>query len=207
MKFLKWILSLFGSTPIGGSITVDISTTGYTKPPDLDSHIRTDMALTQHFTLFALTATEHTEWQSANRDLTDQQVQKLTLVAELLETIHGIINMPIIVNDGFRSVQLNKADGGVSDSQHALCEAADWIPEGITSLDKLQPIFKLVWDAAKEKKFAFGQLILEKSMAIAGNAWIHLSLGPGYRDILKCGQVLSMQGGKYTLLDTIPQKI
>jgi hypothetical protein len=206
MKFWNWLLSLFGSTPIGGSVTMDTSATGYTKPPDLDSHIRADMPLTTHFTLFALTTTEHTELQSANRDLTDQQVQKLTLVAELLETIQDIINMPIIVDDAFRCEKLNVLDGGVSNSQHALAEAADFIPKGIASLDKLKPIFQLIWDAAKAKKFSFGQMIIEASSAIPGNGWIHLSIGAPYRPLAQCGEVLSMKDGKYTWLDTIPQK-
>jgi hypothetical protein len=188
---------------------VVIEQTGYTKPPETDSHVRTDMKLTEHFSLFDLTKTDHTELQAANRDLTDDQVKKLTLLAELLEEIRLVINMPIIVNDGFRGETLNKIDGGVSNSQHALAEAADWVPvrekAGVRSVNDLYPIFKMVWDAAKVGKFKFGQLIYESKSDT--NCWFHLSLGFPYRDISKCGQVLTMKNGKYDLIDTISQNI
>lgn len=206
--FCDWFTSLFqknSSNPIEIGKTVAITATGYTKPPEQDSRMRPDQQLTQNFSLYSLTRTDHTELQAMNRDLTDEQVKKLTSLAELMEEIRAVINLPIIPDDGYRCPQLNKVDGGVATSQHALCEACDWIPEGISTIDKLYPIFKQVWDAAKAKKFKFGQLIFEESTHIAGNAWIHVSLGYPLRDLDKCGQILHMRQGHYELFDTIPQ--
>jgi hypothetical protein len=210
MGLWNWLLSFLTSRgpqgTLGGSTTVDIEQTGYVKPPETDSHVRTDMKLTDHFSLFDLTKTDHTELQAANRDLTDDQVKKLTLLAELLEEIRLVINMPMVPDDAYRCPALNKVDGGVAHSQHEDCEAADWVPLGITTTDKLYPIFKIIWDAAKAKKFAFGQLLFEESTHVAGNAWIHVSLGYPYRELDKCGQVLHMKQGKYELFETITQQ-
>ena len=210
MKFIQWLLNLLTKStdpnkPPEVVVTVPITPTGYTTP--VGSTIRKiDVKLTEHFSLVDLTTTDHTELQSANRDLTDQQVQKLTLVAELLETVREIIGMPIIVDDGMRCSALNKIDGGVSDSQHALAEAADWVPEGadkkaVRAINDLYPIFQKVWDAAKAGRFKHGQMIFEEKAD--GTAWVHLSLGMPYRDVSKCGEILILRGGNYEMLDQI----
>ena len=206
-KLFQWLLSMLTgskSAPVPEvSVTVDLSS-GYNKPAGTDSTIRkTDVQLTEHFSLFSLTVTEHTELQEANRDLTDQQIQKLTLVAELLETIRGIINLPIIPDDSYRCPKLNTIDHGVADSQHALCEAADWCPEGITTIDKLYPIFKIIWDAIKAKKLRVGQIIFEESTEIKGNAWIHVSLPEPFRPTEKCNEIMIMRDNSYELLEQV----
>jgi uncharacterized protein YcbK (DUF882 family) len=211
-RLLQWLLSLFQKSadpnqPVGASVTVPITSTGYTKPKDKDSTIRkNDIQLTKFFSLFELTHTDHAELQEANRDLTDEQIKKLTLLAELLETIRDIIGMSIIVDDAYRSLALNKATGGVANSQHELCEAADVVFENtekkaIRAINDLYPLFKKIWDAIKAGKLKVGQAIFEEKTD--GTSWIHISMGTPYRDAGKCGQIMIKRGGNYELLEQI----
>lgn len=204
MAFFDWVMRLLGkgapNPTIGASVSVPLES-GYTKPPEIDSKKQKDVQLTQNFSLFEMTKTDHTELQAANRDLTQAQIFKLTMLAELLETVRTLIGVPISVHDGFRCPALNKEDGGVSNSQHALCEAADWTPVGVSVINDVYPVFKRLWDAAKQGKFTFGQLIFEETDH--GTAWVHLSLGKPYRDPIKCNQVLIMRRGCYELLERV----
>ena len=207
-NFFDWIVGLFKSNQATPEVSVTVPLpSGYTKPPDIDSTIRkTDIQLTKFFSLYQLTRTDHSELQEANRDLTDQQIQKLTLVAELLEIIRDIIGMPIFVDDAYRCAKLNVVDHGVSNSQHALCEAADIVPldvnnKAVRAINDLYPIFKKIWDAAKAGKFKHGQAIFEEKSD--GTSWIHLSVGMPYRDASKCGEIMILRSGSYELLDQI----
>lgn len=47
------------------------------------------------------------------------------LVVRLLDPIRDYVIEPIYINSGYRSKELNKAVGGVSDSQHRKGQAAD----------------------------------------------------------------------------------
>lgn len=206
MAFFDWVMRLLGkgaSNPtIGASVSVPLES-GYTKPPEIDSKKQKDVQLTQNFSLFEMTRTDHTELQAANRDLTQAQIFKLTMVAELLETMRTLIGVPILVHDAYRCPALNKEDGGVSNSQHALCEAADFCPEKICTIDELYPIFKQIWGAIKQGKLKVGQAIFEESTAIKGNAWIHISLPYPYRPLDKCNEVMIMRNNCYELLEQV----
>lgn len=161
-----------------------------------------DQQLTEHFTLYDLTATSHFQYQEMNRQIDDLQIGKLRNVAELLEVIWGILGVPLFASSGYRCPALNQAVGSTSRSQHLLCEAADSVPRGMAVDDA----FKKLRQAAKEGKFFFGQLIYEKAERGYTGAvveWIHISLGKPYRDPLRCGQILTMNDGAYQLLETI----
>ena len=89
---------------------------------------------------------------------------------------------PINVNSGYRCQALNKAVGGVSNSQHLTGEAADIDTGSKTENRKLA---KMIVDM----RLPFDQLIDE-----ADYAWVHVSY--------KCkgdnrGQILRMKNGKY----------
>lgn len=113
-----------------------------------------------------------------------EQIDNLTeLVENILDPLRGMLNEPIKVNSGFRSVLVNQYIKGAKTSQHMKGEAAD--------LDFHDN--KLLFDTIR-KNFDFDQLIWE-----AGDdkkpAWVHVS----YK---KNGQnrkeVLRMKNGKYT---------
>lgn len=85
------------------------------------------------------------------------------LVLALLDPLREIWGKPIYVNSGYRSPALNKAVGGVANSQHMKGQAAD-ITTGNTASNR--KLFALIRDGG----FDFDQLIDE-----ADGTWIHVS--------------------------------
>ena len=145
------------------------------------------MTLTPHFSFEELTRTGRADLQDANRREARDYVDKLKLVAEMLEVIRNKFGA-VRVNSGFRGPALNQAVGGSSSSQHSKGEAADIVCPS-TTVDELHR-----W-IVTESGLKFGQCILEKP---AGSAWVHISLGAPYRDPKKCGESLYFDGKTYT---------
>lgn len=85
------------------------------------------------------------------------------LVLALLDPLRELWEKPIYVNSGYRSPALNKAVGGVANSQHMKGQAAD-ITTGNTASNR--KLFALIRDGG----FDFDQLIDE-----ADGTWIHVS--------------------------------
>lgn len=84
------------------------------------------------------------------------------LVDNVLDAARELYDKPIKINSGYRSPELNKAVGGVSNSQHILGEAAD-ITTGTKEGNKV--LFNLIRENLK-----FDQLIDEKDYT-----WLHIS--------------------------------
>lgn len=100
------------------------------------------------------------------------------LVMNVLDPARERIGMPIRVNSGYRSQQLNKAVGGVSDSQHLLGEAAD-VRVGSPAMNKR--LYEVLLE------LPFDQLIWEQGSDV-GPAWIHVSYkrnGKNRREVLR----------------------
>lgn len=100
-----------------------------------------------------------------------------TLVFHILQPLRDALGLPIYVNSAYRSPAVNKAVGGVSNSQHALGQAADITVDGYTPSQLAHYIRKL--------NLPFDQLIQEPT-------WVHVSYGPRHR-----GVCLTMRNGKY----------
>lgn len=156
--------------------------------------------LSDHFTLYDLTKTNRVEFIEKNREVEGEQVAKLQRVADMLEDVRVIIDATIVVLSGYRCHDLNVVVGSSDRSQHVYCEAVDFTVKGIA----LENAYRLLRRAAQEGRINFGQLILEKAKRAYGlSEWIHLSLGFPYREKERCGQVLTMNDGKYHLVETI----
>lgn len=124
--------------------------------------------LTPHFTLEELTATKT---GLSNIPNVSQTNQLRKLCRDILEPIREKIDMPILVNSGFRSPEVNKVVGGVSTSQHLLGQAADIIvPNYIDSLSYLH-LYNLISNMVINGKLNVGQCILYKK-----SHFIHVSL-------------------------------
>lgn len=215
--FLKWLRGFFEKAAVPNqppevSVSVPITATGYTKPVDNTPRYRDPVTpLSMNFALGELTYTDHVDLRTENRTLTDAQVESLKqLCLRVLEPCRSIVKKVtgtegLFIHDGMRVPALNKAVGGVSDSQHVLAQAADWTPAHGSGVEQLQAIFQAIWDAAKRGDIEFGQLILENAREGSGVArWIHCSLGKGYRDTEKCGEVLTRDvEGKYVMLGRV----
>lgn len=160
-----------------------------------------DKQFTEHFSLFDLTATTHADLQYVNRILTQNQIVKLGLVADLAEKLWAL-GVMLKASSGYRCPALNTRVGSTEHSQHLKCEAMDGVPVGQSVVDA----FKVLRAAAKDRKFSFGQMILEKDDREGHKEWIHLSLGFPYRPPERCGMILTMNQGTYNLIETINQE-
>ena len=117
------------------------------------------MKITKNFTLTELTTTST---GIENKPTRQQMDALITLSEKVLQPARDMYRKPIHVTSGFRSPAVNKAVGGVRNSQHLLGEAAD-----ITSLskDENKKLFELIRD-----NLSFDQLINERDYS-----WIHVS--------------------------------
>jgi hypothetical protein len=165
-----------------------------------------DRPLSAHFTLAALTRTDHAELQEENRNVSDADIKKLGEVANLLEKCREVLGGDLEVHSARRSPRLNRLVGGSERSQHLKCEAADFSPQGTATEDACVDAWQKLAQAARDKKLAFGQLIVENQASRYGGRafWVHISLGAPYRTADKCGEVLSMKDGEYQLIARIP---
>ena len=100
---------------------------------------------------------------------TPEEKEKLRQLAEdILQPIRDAWNSPIVVTSGYRSEAVNKAVGGVSNSQHRLGEAADIKVGG---KERNRKLFNFIYKMIAKGDIKVGQLIDEYSYS-----WIHISL-------------------------------
>lgn len=98
-----------------------------------------------------------------------EEKEKLRQLAiEILQPIRDKWKGVIVVNSAYRSEALNKAVGGVKNSQHRLGEAADIKVGG---KDKNKKLFNLIYKMISTGEIKVGQLIDEYNYQ-----WIHVSL-------------------------------
>lgn len=151
------------------------------------------MFLSRHFTVSEMTTTEVRRLQAKNRDEVRPHMEALKALCALLEQVRTLLgDRPIVVHSAFRCGELNTVIGGSPNSQHLRAEAADFHVEG---LDLRQAFNKI-----RRSKLKFGQCILEDGDGDGVPTWIHLSLGPPWRDEDRSMQVLEYDGKTYKKL-------
>lgn len=97
---------------------------------------------------------------------TFEVVDNLNKLADYLDVIREKVGKPILISSGFRCPVLNKAVGGVSNSQHQKGLAADLICADMESLEK-----------AIRETGGFDQLIKEHRKG-SKSFWYHVSVEP-----------------------------
>lgn len=97
------------------------------------------------------------------------------LIENVLDPLREAYGKPIYINSGYRCLELNKAVGGVSTSEHQSGRAADIDTHDYEENKKL---FKLI----QELNLPFRQLIDESNLS-----WVHVSYNPNdiKRQVLK----------------------
>lgn len=90
------------------------------------------------------------------------------LVNTILQPIRDKWGRAIVVTSGFRSEAVNKAVGGVKNSQHRLGQAADL---KIGSRSQNKALFNFILNMVKNGEIKVGQLIDEYNYS-----WVHVSL-------------------------------
>lgn len=93
-------------------------------------------------------------------------VDNLNKLADYLDVIREKVGKPILISSGFRCPVLNKAVGGVSNSQHQKGLAADLICADMESLEKVL-----------RETGGFDQLIKEHRKD-SKSFWYHVSVAP-----------------------------
>lgn len=97
------------------------------------------------------------------------------LCRDVLQVIRDAYGKPIVVGSGYRCPKLNKAVGGVKNSQHMTAAAAD-----IHSLSDRLSDNKELWDVIirlkNEGKIKCRQIIWEYGSRSVGPNWIHIAV-------------------------------
>jgi hypothetical protein len=120
------------------------------------------MNLSEHFTLEELTFSEYATRQAIDNTPSQQVIENLILLCtHILEPFRALIQLPLIITSGYRSITVNADIGGSSTSQHCEGKAADFHVSGLT--------VQQVYDKVKNSKLPFDQLIQEF------NQWTHAS--------------------------------
>lgn len=148
------------------------------------------MKLSRHFTLAELTITEVRTLAELNHRKARDELPALRALADLLEDVRKLLgDKPIIVHSGYRCPELNRLIGGSFTSQHVKGEAADFHVVGMDLRD--------AFDLIRRSSLSFGQCILEDGDGDGVPTWIHLSLGPPWRDAGRSRQALLFDGRTY----------
>ena len=92
-------------------------------------------------------------------------VDNLNRLADYLDNIREKLGKPILVSSGFRCPVLNKAVGGVANSQHQKGLAADLVCADMESLEKVL-----------RETGGFDQLIKEHRKGFPNSFWFHVSV-------------------------------
>jgi hypothetical protein len=123
--------------------------------------------ITKHFTLEELCASATAKARGIeNKPQVQQIIALVYLAVYVLEPLRMAMNEPIPISSGFRCERLNRAVGGVSNSQHTKGQAADLCIGGDIEKGKR-------WFSWIKTHLKFDQLIWEHSSN--GTYWVHVS--------------------------------
>ena len=135
------------------------------------------MKLSEHFDLneFTRSATAdrlHIDNSLNPSDPTGQSIinNLRNLCQQVLEPLRQHFGTPVVISSGYRCPALNRAVGGVPNSQHLKGEAADIVPP---YNQRQTPYTLKAWFDWLKDHTDFDQLILEHDSK--GNYWIHVS--------------------------------
>ena len=124
--------------------------------------------ITMHFTIEELCASQTAKAKGiSNTPNMQQMINLVYLCAYVLEPLRVAMGEPIKIGSGFRCEKLNKAVGGVYNSQHLKGQAADLCIDG--DIQKGRKWFEYI-----RKNLPFDQLIWEKNPK-TGSCWVHVS--------------------------------
>ena len=135
--------------------------------------------LSEHFTLGEMTkSNSHPEIYNIP---SHEAIANLTNLCKWLEVLRERASpdpskgrgVPIIINSGYRSPQLNKRIGGVPTSNHLTGCAVDIRVENMEQLIRYAAI---LLDYAKESKKEFDELLIERNSH--GAIWLHFAVRP-----------------------------
>ena len=106
-----------------------------------------------------------------NNTPSDEQLEWLKHIRDVyLNSVRELLGKPIIITSGYRSPELNKAVGGVANSNHLKAEAVDLQPKG-AKVSELRNIFL---SFLEDHNLPFDELIYEQNSK--GSIWLHFAV-------------------------------
>ena len=126
------------------------------------------MKSSEHFSLEEMTKSQTGARKGIDNTPPPEVVENLKLLCEnVLEKVRIHFGRPVIVNSGYRGPKLNKAIGGVKNSQHLTGQAADIEVPGVDN----SVLFCWIRD-----NLVFDQVILEfHKKGVPDSGWVHVS--------------------------------
>jgi hypothetical protein len=121
--------------------------------------------LSEHFTLEELVFSQTASRRGIDNEPPAEIVVNLRRLAVVLEEVRALLDAPVLVSSGYRSVALNRAVGGAKNSAHVRGLAVDFTA----------PVAGTVLQVARRvagSRIAYQQVIHEYG------AWVHLGLAP-----------------------------
>jgi hypothetical protein len=123
--------------------------------------------ISKNFTLEEFTVSKTVKEKGIRNNTGQTDVVNLcALVHQVLQPLRDAMGHPIKIGSGYRSLALNRAVGGVSNSQHMRGEAADLCIDGDLAKGRK-------WFAYIRDHLPFDQLIWEHNAK--GSFWVHVS--------------------------------
>lgn len=131
--------------------------------------------LTPHFKLSEFEKSSTARARGINNSVPANLIPNIkNLCEQVLEPLRQHVGKPVVIGSGYRCPTLNKAVGGVSNSQHMTGEAADI---HLNSIEEGKQWLTWIMDNC-----TFDQLIWERESKTSNHYWIHVSCK---RDITK----------------------
>lgn len=123
------------------------------------------MKLSQHFTLEEFLQSQTATANGIDNTPDYESTARLALlVCNVLEPARVALDAPVFISSGFRSPELNRRVGGVSNSQHQFGEAADLRCKDVATLRRL---FEILCGMDCD------QILYERNSS--GAVWVHVS--------------------------------
>lgn len=125
----------------------------------------------KYFTLAEMCASDTAKKKGINNEPTVEVAVNLCMLCRhILDPLREALKCPITISSGYRSPALNKAVGGVSNSQHMKGQAVDINLKG--NIEWGKTVFGWI-----KKYCEFDQLIWERS---GSTYWVHVSFALGH---------------------------
>lgn len=127
------------------------------------------MISTKNFTQKELEKSNKAEKKKIDNSIPTELLDNAQELLNGLQIIRDALGKPIKITSGYRCPQLNKLVGGVSNSSHLRCWAADIAVNGMNAKE----LYYWLWGFLKGSHMKFGQLIVEHSRS---GSWVHFSI-------------------------------